>query len=282
MLDKVKGAKREADLVMLGADAAEKPLARRTVRSQNFLLEWFEASQAVSVAFACSEESMVMLFDGAATISGEGRRASAPRRSLTVVPAGSYTVALGAAGRGCIVTTNRTDTPSDPLNAASYATPDPRVAPIGSAWPRTGDPDAIRVFEIDAIAAPADNPRLKMLQSATMSINWVDYDGARDRTALSPHSHRDFEQGSLAVAGGFVHHLRVEWGKNANEWREDEHKQAGSPSILIIPPELIHTTEGVGPGHHLLIDLFAPPRRDFIARNWVLNSGDYRDPGKRP
>jgi hypothetical protein len=28
----------------------------------------------------------------------------------------------------------------------------------------------------------------------------------------------------------------------------------------------------------LLIDIFAPPRRDFIAKNWVFNATDYRDP----
>src|SRR5262249_47988560 len=143
-----------------------------------------------------------------------------------------------------------------------------------------GDAQEIAVFEIDKIAAPADNPRLKMFQSATMSINWVDYDGPRDRTALSPHAHSDFEQASLAAAGDFVHHLRVAWGKDATQWRDDEHRLAGSPSVLVIPPDLIHTTEGVGPGHHLLIDIFAPPRRDFIARNWVFNSGAYRDPAK--
>ena len=152
------------------------------------------------------------------------------------------------------------------------------MAPVGPVWPRVSGADDIRVFEIDKFKAPADNPRLKMLQSATMSINWVDYDGPRDRIALSPHSHADFEQASLAVAGDFVHHLRVAWGKNADEWRDDEHKLAGSPSVLVIPPDLIHTTEGVGPGHHLLIDIFAPPRRDFIAKSWVFNAADYRDP----
>jgi hypothetical protein len=46
----------------------------------------------------------------------------------------------------------------------------------------------------------------------------------------------------------------------------------------VVPPELIHTTEGVNGGHHLLIDIFAPPRRDFIAKSWMLNASAYRDP----
>ena len=280
MLDKVKGVKREADLVMLGNGTAQGALKRCSARGQNFLVDWFEASQAASVNFASDDETMVMLFDTAGTISGGGQSKEVPRRSLSILPAGAYEIKLAGAGRGCILSTNRKDTPPEPLNTASYQPLDARVAPVGPSWARTGDSRNIQVFEIDKVKAPADNPRLKMFQSATMSINWVDYDGPRDRTALSPHSHRDFEQASLAVSGDFVHHLRVEWGKNANEWREDVHKTAPSPSVLVIPPELIHTTEGVNAGHHLLIDVFAPPRRDFIAKNWVLNAGEYLDPKK--
>jgi hypothetical protein len=281
MLDAVKDARREADLVMLNDGPAHGPLARRTVRGQNFLIEWFEASQATTLGFASGHETIVMLFGMAGKLSGEGLDADAPRRSVSVIPAGRYEISLQGAGHGCILSTDRQDAPPAALNATSYRTPDSRVAAIGPAWTRVGNARTIQVFEIDKIKAPADNPRLKMFQSATMSINWVDYDGPRDRTALSPHSHADFEQASLAVAGDFIHHLRVTWGKNANAWRDDEHKVAGSPSVLVIPPDLIHTTEGVGEGHHLLIDIFAPPRRDFIARNWVHNAGEYRDPSAK-
>ncbi len=277
MLDKISNLKRDADLVLLNADAADGPLTRRCARAQNFAIDWFRAEAGSALGFASSEETLVLMFDAAGDISRDGRHAIAPRRSVSVVPAGNYELKLREAGCGCILSSNRKD-PQPARNAASYQTPDPRVAPVGPAWPRVSGTDDIRVFEIDEFKAPADNPRLKMLQSATMSINWVDYDGPRDRKALSPHAHADFEQASLAVAGDFVHHLRVPWGKNAEEWREDEHKLAPSPSVLVIPPELIHTTEGVGGGHHLLIDIFAPPRRDFIAKNWVFNASDYRDP----
>jgi len=280
MLDKVKGVKREADLVVLDGGITQGPLKRCSVRGQNFLIDWFESSKATTLNFSSGDEAMVILFESAAKVSGEGRSADVPRRGLCVLPAGTYEIALQGAGRGCILSTERNDTHPAPLNAASYQPPDARVAAVGPSWPRTGDAHAIQVFELDDVKAPADNPRLKMFQSATMSINWVDYDGPRDRSALSPHSHRDFEQASLAVFGEFMHHLRVEWGKNANEWREDEHKLAGSPSVLVVPPELIHTTEGVNAGHHLLIDIFAPPRRDFIAKNWVLNASEYLDPKK--
>jgi hypothetical protein len=117
-----------------------------------------------------------------------------------------------------------------------------------------------------------------MLQSDTLSINWVEYEGGRDRSRLSPHSHKSIEQGSLALAGDFVHHLRVEWGRDAALWRDDLHARLPSPSLMVVPVGLIHTSEGTGAGHHLLIDIFAPPRREFIAKGWVLNSGDYAAP----
>jgi hypothetical protein len=153
----------------------------------------------------------------------------------------------------------------------------PRIAPTVPAYRPRGAATAIRVVSIDAFQAPADNPRLKMLQSATLSINWVEYDGLRDRRSLSPHSHADLEQGSLAVAGHFVHHLRQNWGKNADQWRDDRHLEVGSPSLMVVPVNLIHTTEGVRAEHHILIDIFSPPRRDFIAKRWVENASDYED-----
>jgi hypothetical protein len=280
MLDQVNGVKREADLVVLDAGAPHGPLGSRTVRAQNFLIEWLDAkADAAVLDIVSDDEMMLMTFDSGATISGGPANAEIRRRNLAVLPPGAYRVNFNA-GRACILSTSRKDRPPPPLNANSYATPDKRVSPVGPAWTRTGDPNTIQIFDIDSIKAPPDNPRLKMFQSATMSINWVDYDGPRDRAALSPHAHANFEQASLAAAGNFVHHLRVSWGKNANEWRDDVHLQAPSPSVVVIPPELIHTTEGVGAGHHLLIDIFAPPRSDFIARKWVLNSHEYEAPRK--
>ena len=68
------------------------------------------------------------------------------------------------------------------------------------------------------------------------------------------------------------------WGPDADQWREDVHLPAGPASLLLIPPHLIHTTEGIGEGRHVLMDIFAPPRRDFIQRGWVANAADYIDP----
>ena len=262
--------------------AAEgKGTQHRVARGQNFYVEWIKGD-AGSAAFPIESayEMMVLLPDVGATIEGGARSVGLKSRSVAIVPAGEFWIQLAGAGTCCVLKSNSGETDGAAVaNRATYAKADPRVAPFGPPYLRRADHGAIRVFDIDAVQAPKDNPRLKMLQSATMSINWVEYDGPRDRKALSPHSHKDFEQGSLALAGGFRHHLRAEWGSNANLWQDDVHMAASSPSVLIIPPEIIHTSEGVNGGRHLLIDIFSPPRKDFIAKNWIANASEYQAPG---
>jgi hypothetical protein len=111
-----------------------------------------------------------------------------------------------------------------------------------------------------------------------MSISWIEYTGLRDRTKLTPHHHDDFEQGSLAIVGHFTHHIRAPWGPNANLWLEDAHLEAPPRSLTMIPPPLIHTTEGRGEDRHVLIDVFAPVRRDFFTDGWISNGEHYALP----
>ena len=141
---------------------------------------------------------------------------------------------------------------------------------------RTASSELPAVHVLDNLPNSVGMPRAKLFQTSTMSINWVDYSGPRDRKALSPHSHGDIEQASIAIEGTFVHHFRTSWGSDADLWRPDAHLEAPSKTVALIPPPIIHTTEGIGPGRHILIDVFAPPRNDFIAKGQVLNSSDYR------
>ena len=250
---------------------------RRLARSQNFQIELIDAqADAGPVEWASEHETMLLLPDAGAVVTCGSMKAVAAARSVCIVPAGACSVAPAGAGKIIILSSQRSDPAGrGALNESHYVIPDPRITPVGEPFRRLRNAGSIEVMAIDQLRAPADNPRLKILQSESISINWVEYDGARDRGKLSPHSHKSLEQGSLALAGGFVHHLRVEWKPDATRWRDDLHAHLPSPSLMVVPVGLIHTSEGVGEGHHLLIDVFSPPRRDFIAKGWVLNSKDY-------
>jgi hypothetical protein len=251
-----------------------------TGRGQNFAVSWNQAGpgDATPVSVESPDETMLLVLDAPVHIAGRDVDAHAAPRSICILPPGAWRLDLQA-GTTCVVLSSlREGVDADALNEAAYMQRDPRIVPVGLAWRPLSAASQVRIFPIDAVAAPTDKPRLKMLQTATLSINWVEYEGPRNRRALSPHAHSDFEQGSLALAGNFVHHLRVPWGENADAWREDTHAQLGSPSLLVVPVHTIHTSEGVGPGRHLLIDIFSPPRTDFIAKGWVANAGDYAAP----
>jgi len=273
---------READLVAFleHAPAIKGKTRHWLSRSQNAIVEWAEAGDGAAPFDAASEhEMMVLPLTTGAAIQCRDQQVQARARSLCILPPGRFSIRPEGAGALVVLASTRSDVDAGAIvNRATYAQPDPRVAPIGAPYRRLKAPDRIEIIELDAVAAPADNPRLKMFQSATLSINWVEYDGPRDRTTLSPHSHAEFEQCSLAAAGDFIHHLRVNWSRNADLWREDRHLRVPSPSVLVIPVHLVHTTEGVGEGRHLLIDVFSPPRRDFIAKGWVANARDYEHP----
>src|SRR5215218_7339258 len=148
-----KNAVREPDLVTLDATP-------RSVRGQNFLVEWVDARPGAPLAISSRDETMLILFDTAGSISGGGQTVDAPRRSLAVLPPGSHTVTFTEAGRACVLSTDRPN--GGAVNAASYAAPNPSVVPVGQAFARTRDATRIQLFDIDKVTAPADNPRLKM------------------------------------------------------------------------------------------------------------------------
>lgn len=159
------------------------------------------------------------------------------------------------------------------LNVDAYAEPDLRAAPLGE-WPDPVDGFRLRVYRLaDTPIAPGRFGRI--FRTTNLMVNFLaEEPGPRDPLRLSPHYHDDFEQVSLAVKGRFVHHIRYPWTPDSTQWRPDESREIATPSICVIPPPTIHTTQGVGP-HQQLIDIFSPPRVDFSTSGWVLNAADY-------
>jgi mannose-6-phosphate isomerase-like protein (cupin superfamily) len=255
----------------------QAPKGYGVIRGQNYTV-WRFVHQPGEMHSIASDDEILLIFPevgGELRIAGEVHQI--PPRAFVIVPPSETELSLSGPGRAYALTTGvRQAEPELIINAAQYLERDPRVKPVGASLAAAAHQrDRVRIYRIDDIPFPAGNPRLKFLQTATMSVNWVEYHGPRNRTQLSPHAHDDFEQGSLAITGSFLHHIRTPWVSDANQWREDEHIKASSDSMLVIPPELIHTTEGVGEGQHILIDVFAPPREDFIAKGWVHNADDY-------
>lgn len=259
-----------ATFVRFGPSATNGPTF---AASQNFLVQWVDARNTTS--FASEDETIVILATGRATLSGATWSLPMSGPAVAIVPAGHNDLAIES-GTAVVLATSRSDIASSDALNAPLAT-DGRVAAVEHPMARSAPLAAAEIIRVADLAPPAENGRLRFLQSATMSINFVLYDGPRGSDALSPHAHNDIEQGTLALAGEYVHHLRTPWGRNAAEWRDDVHLPAGPGTLLLIPPELVHTTEGVGGGQHMLVDIFAPPRRDFIAKGWMANAADYAE-----
>ena len=248
------------------------------MRGQNFWLEWVEFhNDARPYEMLSAHETMVFALAGTVSVVPAGNDAvGIPPHAVAILAAGPHMLTGDASARCAIFTSQMAHLDGrQVINAASYEPHDARIVPTGHPYRRKANAPLIQVLPIDQIMASKEKPRLKMLQSETLSVNIVEYEGPRKRSELSPHSHATFEQGSLAIEGSFVHHLRSPWGVDADQWRDDEHLQAGSPSLLVVPVEVIHTTEGVGTGRHVLVDLFSPPRADFIEKGWVFNAHDY-------
>lgn len=247
------------------------------MRGGNFVLAYAEVKSGTSLARDDNpDEYFVYLPDAAARIETSGETVRAEAGSLTIVPPGPSSVTLEGDGRVArVFTSHATDLAEAAGNAATYADGAPELAPA-KPWPAPADGYRIRTYLLDDYR---DRP-MRLFRSSNLMINIFDHPEPRDTTALTPHSHADFEQGSLAMKGTWMHHLRYPWTPDMSKWREDQHVEMGSPSLQVIPATVVHTSRSISGGPAQLVDIFSPPRADFVEKGLVCNDAEYPHPAE--
>lgn len=258
-----------------GLRKEQSGIATSYMRLQNALVAWSEVSNAGALLKQdATAEIVVVLPEIGAVLSAGEARVEAPARSICILPAGASSI--DAKAPGCVI---RVFAPVlealAPLavNAEDYREPRTGVNAVGAPLVYSGEP-GIRVYPIDQFKAAAGR-RPPSFQTGSMNVMWIERDGPTDRTKLDPHSHDDFEEGALVVTGEYVEHLRTPWAADASVWRDDEHVTCKPGTLIIVPPTVIHTTETLGAGRHLMLNVFAPARSDHIKSGMVLNAKDY-------
>lgn len=249
-------------------------------RAQNFAitLTWLRDNEVLEAVDIPDEHAVLIPGESAVRIepdSGDAVAVAAP--AFVVVPPGTSHIVGATAGFVIRVFTARlSKILESTFNNGSYTTANERVRPLP---PLPAGASAARsTVQVHVLADVPDEPgRLgRIFRTDSLMINWfAPQIGPRDTNQLTPHSHEDFEQASVTLAGEYVHHVRRPWTARLSDWRPDEHVHVYSPSVTIIPPGNVHTTRAIGDGIHQLIDVFAPPREDFIDNGWVLNQSAY-------
>jgi len=249
------------------------------VRGQNFTLSYTRLKAGDHLTRDRQDHEYVVILTEAGThvsVVAGAEAATVNEPAVIVVPPGTSALTANQDTAVVRLFDSRTeDLLALASNSESYREPHANVALLAP-WPDPVDGHRLRVYLTERI--PAEPGRFgRIFRTSSFMVNFLDLqEGPRDPEKLSPHHHDDFEQCSLAVEGAYVHHIRTPWTPKRSEWREDQHEHVGSPSVAIIPPPTVHTSEAVAQGRNQLIDIFCPPREDFSAKpGWVLNAAEY-------
>jgi hypothetical protein len=251
----------------------ENGTATRLARMHHMLVAWSDVGEAGGEITQESErELFVILPDFAADLIVDGATTSARARSVCILPAGKSAIIPRGTGAMIRLFAPVPKWATDAINASTYERPRNDLRPIDP-FRRIGQP-APRVYPL----ADDFGRKPQSFQTESMSVGWFEHDGPQDPSSVFPHAHADFEEGSLMVRGSFVQHLRTPWGADVRAWRADEHLQCEPGTLVIIAPQTTHVAEAVGAGRHVLMNLFAPPRLDHIAKKQILNADEYASP----
>lgn len=250
-------------------------------RAQNFIVVYVEVSGELSLERSGQPDEWVVLVPDDGTLNVElragGDTKATRAASMLVVPPGDSRMTARGQGRLTLLFTTRSpDLCAKCANAAEYAQAHPNIPPFVP-WP---DPPAGFALRLYPLNVPPEGGRFGCIyRCTTFMVNAFEVKPPRDVTTLSPHLHEDFEQCSLALDGAYIHHIRWPWVSDSTKWIDDHHEHCASPSVAIIPPPSLHTSQGISADGNRLFDIFSPPRRDFSEKpGWVLNAADYPMP----
>lgn len=252
--------------------------------------QWLIRTQHAVIAYACAaageswtgppdRETLLAVPDGTTrlqvTSGGYGRTVAGG--SVAVIPGPDSTIEVlddGIVLR--IFPADGSDLLDHCLNASAYLRP---AANVARYLPVPAD-HGLFAYRLDH--HPPNGTRFgQIFRSTNLMVNFIATRiGPRDPRRLSPHSHPDFEQCTLQLGGEFVHHVRTPWTPDMSQWHQDQHLELAGSGAVIFPPPLEHTSQATGTGANRLIDVFAPPRQDFLQMpGWVLNAQDYERAG---
>jgi hypothetical protein len=256
-------------------DIAANGIERWYGPATNFVIETLRGTVGSVVETVDNpDEFIVVLAPGSAQvrITAEGEEVSAEENSIVIVPPGSSRMEILSSGL-----VHRIFSRLSPVHASTRrfnrqaAGSADAVAPLVPA-PAPPGGYALRHYRF----ADFDTPRPKWtFRSGNLMVAVIGPMTKPRGTHLSPHLHEDFEQASLVTQGDYVHHIRRAWGSDVTQWKDDEHVAVGAPSVTVISPPDLHTSQTVGAGPFLHIDVFGPPRVDFMESGQVLNMEDY-------
>ncbi|MBR29013.1 MAG: hypothetical protein CML46_19055 [Rhodobacteraceae bacterium] len=249
------------------------------IRGANGVLVWSRCAPGATLVRAGQVDEYVAILPAArADIRAGADRAVTEPNTIAMIPPGASAITLRDGGDVCrLFTTRSADMLALCPNAGAYDAPRTHIPPFAP-WPEPAGGLKLRTYSIDV---PAQEGRFgRIFRCTTFMVNMLyPSDGPRDTTKMSPHHHDDFEQFSLAISGGYDHHMRWPWTTDMADWRPDRTITVGAPSVCVIPPPVIHTSRASDAGTNQLVDIFCPPRADFSAKpGWVLNADDYPAP----
>jgi len=273
------GAPQFFALAGLRPSVSMRGVRQWVVRTQNFIVLYSEMSAGAEIALTRRTwESMVVVpraGDRITVTTESGATESVVGKAVVVAPPANESVSAvtDAVVIEVVSYAAIADAPAA-LNDDYYRSRRHAIAElVPRPVPSLGE--KLRAYNVDDFE-PEPGRFGRIFASGDLMINVLEVQhGPRDTNRLSPHEHDDFEQCSIAIRGSYVHHLRTPWTPRLDDWREDEHRRLDSPSLVVIPPRITHTSQAVGDGIHELIDVFGPIRPDFAAQpGWVLNATD--------